>query len=191
MRGRGVLLLVLIGAGVVCYFAWFRPSNSGSTGNTDLPPVAVDEATLTQRGMRKLADIRARVQALQEAGVQARFDGARDIADGLRSLGAYESATAWYLKTWEWYDALPPARQADRGCQFTLGASAISACHTLFLMGDQKQAVGALTRFMRKYPRNLLSDSIRDTYELARDDPEGYLRDVASVFSKSSKYVKR
>ena len=188
-----LLVVVVLGAAAWWYFGWYsqRPS--------DLPPVRVDESQLTEAGRKRLADVRQRIEALEKAGTESRFNEALYISDGLRKLGDYRSAAEWYLKMIEWYEQLSPEERqhSERRPSIYMGmkpaeAPAIGSWHAgtcYFFAGENDKAFKVMERFLQDYPRAPLRSVVLDSYNLAKKDLNGYL-EASSHLKATREYVK-
>lgn len=192
MRKKGLILALVAGLAVCCWYAW-RSKHSNGSQNTasDLPPVRVDESRLSQEGRRFFADTKKHIEALRNnlQNTKRKFKEGLYIADDLRLLGDYRSAAEWYLKLFNWYEELPPEQKEGPGYRHIPLTASLHASACFFFIGDKTKGLGTMERFLRHYPSHPGYQTILEFYRLAKSDFPRFLQ--ASAFMRAKReYLK-
>ena len=198
MFKKVLIIVIIIGAAAFWYFGYGPGKSTGGTAdNSNLPPIRVDESSLTKAGQDKLAEVKKSVRRLQRSRNRTwrELKQAEKIATTLRKLGDYRAAAEWNEMVIEWYEALTP-EELDRGKKHDSdfentvfgGYSNASICH--FLLGDRKRGRELMEAYLKKYPDNGLGrEAMKWNYYTLRTNPDSFLEFCRGVGARPE-YVK-
>jgi hypothetical protein len=184
MFKKVLIIVIIIGAVAFWYFGYGPGKSTGGTAdNSNLPPIRVDESSLTKAGQGKLAEVRKLVSRLQRSRKRTwrEFEQVETIAGTLAKLGNHRSAAEWFLLKAEWYEELPQedrkkAVKDDSDPDLILAAAYLAAVDCLFLLGESEKAFEVMEGVLKKYPRSHPAWLwIVGNYNSARKDLRGYI----------------
>lgn len=179
---------MIVAAGVGLWWYLNRQSEKAAARSA-LPPLNVNESTLTPAGLKKLDEVRSEVKDLEQADTKRRFRRGLDIGDALREIGAYRSAADWYLKTIEWYEQLNHFQQWLARNKADAADCALKAGACYLFLGQTQRAIRTMERFARAHPDNPRSETLLGFCDYAGKDPAGFVQIIAELRA-SREYLK-
>jgi len=198
MFKKVLIIVIIIGAAAFWYFGYGPGKSTGGTmDNSNLPPIRVDETSLTKAGQEKLAEVKKSVSRLRRSRKRTwrELKQAEEIAGTLLKLGDFRSSAEWNEIVIEWYEALTP-EELDRGKKHDSdfeniafgGYSNASICY--FLLGNREHALELMRAYLKKHTTSEFgSEAMKSNYYSARKNPGVFLEFCKGVGARPE-YVK-